>query len=97
MTFLLPRNIFCKTSRLRSIALISSLVSMIFTVFACGSNGGIFSTSENTRNSFGIISIPLGALFDDFTLPTIPIHECSFSLDYFSLISSEQSPAFASI
>ncbi len=48
---------------------------MFFTVFACGSKGGIFSTSENTRNSVGEISTPPGAFSEDFTLPDILIEE----------------------
>ena len=67
------------------------------TVFAVGSKGGIFVTSENTRNSFGIISNPLGAFSEAFMVPIIPIDECALSEEIFSRISSGQSPFFATI
>ena len=73
----------CNVLRRKSIALISSRVSIFFTVFACGSNGGIFSTDENILRSFGDISIPFGAFSDVFTVPINPMEECSFSLDIF--------------
>ncbi len=63
----------CKTSRLRSIGLTSKRVSIFLTVLAVGSNGGIVVTSENTRNSFGMISNPLGAFSDAFMVPITPI------------------------
>ena len=70
---------------------------MFFTVLAVGSNGGIVVTSENTRNSFGIISNPLGAFSDAFIVPITPMDECAFREDIFSRISSGQSPFFATI
>jgi len=73
----------CSALRRKSIALISSRVSIFFTVFACGSNGGIYSTDDYILRSFGDISIPLGAFSDVFTVPINPIEECSFSLDMF--------------
>jgi len=65
----------CRGLRLRSIGLTSSLVSIFLTVFAVGSNGGIFSTSENTLSSIGIISNPLGAFSEDFTFPVTAIEK----------------------
>jgi len=53
------------------------------TVFAVGSNGGIFSTSEKTLSSVGIISNPAGAFSEDLTFPVIAIEECAFSEDIF--------------
>ena len=87
----------CSVLRRRSIGLTSSLVSIFLTVFAVGSKGGIFSTSEKTRSSVGIISNPLGAFSEDFTFPVTAIEECALSDDIFSRISSGQSPFFATI
>ena len=76
----------CNTLRLKSIGLTSKRVSIFLTVFAVGSNGGIFVTSENTRISVGIISNPLGAFSDAFMVPIIPIDECAFIEEIFSRI-----------
>ena len=70
---------------------------MFFTVLACGSNGGIFSTFEKTRTFVGESSMPFGAFSEVLTFPVILIEECSFKLESFSLISSGQSPFFATI
>ena len=91
---LLARNIFCKTFLLRSIALTSNLVSIFFTVFAYGSNGGIFSTSEKIRISLGTTSIPVGDFSFFLVFPTTAIEECSFKCDNFSRMSSSHSPLF---
>ena len=65
--------------RLRTIGLTSSRVSIFFTVFTVGSKGGIFSTSENTLNSEGIISNPLGAFSEALTVPETATEECAFN------------------
>ena len=60
-------KISCRILRLRSMARTASLVSMFFMVLACGSNGGISTTSEKTHNCSGTISTPPGAFGDCVT------------------------------
>ena len=70
---------------------------MFFTVFAFGSNGGIFSTVENILSSLGIISTPVGDFSEALTSPYNPIQECGFNLEIFSNTSSGHESFFATI
>jgi hypothetical protein len=74
--------------------LTSSLVSMFFTVFANGSKGGIFCTSEKILTPDGTISNPFGDFSEDFTLPETAMDEWALRDDSVSRISSGQSPFY---